>query len=213
MLDINTLTIRHDEQSNMLKLYDGDNQPINLLYLGSTFPTAAWGISYVLAILTQPFTLGRPEFKPPVMSKTESVIYNPRIIRENVILSRAFWWVRAEHLQTHWFAKKGVEQLLAINRDCKAQGLPRTFYAKPFNAPDENGGISHKVLNADRKPLWVDIDNPFSLAMLERLAQKNSWLSLTEALPGPEQLWLNVDGDEHVSELQIEMSITAATQS
>jgi hypothetical protein len=207
ILNVDDLIIRHDADSGLLKLFEGD-KPINLMYLGSTFPTVAWGISYVLTILTQPFSIGRPNFKPPVLSNAEDVIHKPRIEHDKVILSRAFSWVRSEHLMNKWFNNKGIQQLLDIKRDCIDKGLPTTFFAKPYNAPGDSGSISHKALHADRKPLWVDINNPFSLTMLERIAQKNTWLSFTEALPGPEELWLNVDGNDHVSELQIEMQIT-----
>jgi hypothetical protein len=64
-------------------------------------------------------------------------------------------------------------------------------------------------LATERKPLWIDIENPFSLALMEKFASNNEWLSLTEALPSPDEQWLDIDGDKHVTELQIEMNIKA----
>lgn len=210
LIDIDTLTLTHDPVSGLLHLFDQHNKELKLVYTGSTFPTPAWGISYALILLTQPFTLSRPNFRPPVLSSEQSIIHNPRIVNENVILSREFWWVKSDYLLENWFSEKGVDQMLAVKRDCIDKDLPSLFFVKSFEDFQGAAGIvPHNALATERKPLWIDIGNPFSLALMEKLASNNEWLSLTEALPNPEELWLDIDGDKHVTELQVEMNIRA----
>lgn len=209
LIDMDTLTLTHDPVSGLLRLFDQHDQELKLVYTGSTFPTPAWGIPYALILLTQPFTLSRPNFRPPVLSSEKSIINNPRIVHENVILSREFWWVKSEYLLKNWFSEKGVDRILAAKRDCNDKGLPSLFFVKSFEDFQGAGIVPHNALATERKPLWIDIENPFSLALMEKLASNNEWLSLTEALPSPDEQWLDIDGDKHVTELQIEMNIKA----
>jgi hypothetical protein len=121
-----------------------------------------------------------------------------------VVVRRAAWWVRTSYLMRAWFAEKGARRLANVRRDCAGTGLPSLFFAR--RPPQvQSAAISNKALDANRKPLWVDIANPFCLSVLERMCEGTEWMSITEMLPGSQQLWLDVDGARHVSELQFEL--------
>jgi hypothetical protein len=88
--------------------------------------------------------------------------------------------------------------------------LPTCFFAQGAVAQRHDLEVSSEVLDGYRKPLWVDTRNPFCLALLERMADRFEWLSITESLPDVGQSWLQLDGQRHVCELQIELLIEAS---
>jgi hypothetical protein len=99
--------------------------------------------------------------------------------------------------------------LLDIARDCQRNGIPDMFFAQRRVNSGGLSLISDDALDAKRKPLWVDTKNPFSLYLLQQLAEENEWISLRELIPGPDQLCAELNGQGHVSEVQIEMMIHA----
>jgi hypothetical protein len=209
VVDAAALRIRHDPQTNLLEVSDDRGVPLNLMYLGTTFPSPIWGLRYALSILTQPYLIARPDFPPPSHDGAQPVRFEPRITRGALVLRRGTWWVSAGYLRECWFAGTPGERLLRARRERERWRIPAVFFAQRHVSNERSGLIASDVLNANRKPLWIDIGNPFWLSMLERMAEEGEWLTFTEALPGPEDLWLEIDGQAHVSELQIEMLIEA----
>lgn len=202
------LRLRHDSASGLLQLQDAQGTAISLVYLGGTFPTASWGIPYALAILTQPYRLQRPQFRPPTRPDAGPVVHKARLQQGDLVLARAVWWVRADYLLQHWFAEQGAARQMAVERERRAHGLPPLLYAHAVAPPGLPGAVPVDVLSSDRKPIWIDTRAPFCLSMLQRLASRNSWIALTEMLPLPQQQWLRVDGAPHVCELQLELLVT-----
>jgi hypothetical protein len=217
-LPVAALSLRHDPASGLLELAErAGGRRINLLYLGATFPTANWGVPFALAILTQPYRLQRPAAAPPQSGSEEggrgdapAFVAQPRLERGAVVLRRAAWWVRGAHLRSTWLAGDGAARLLAAQDDCERHGVPLRFFAQGAVAQRHDLEVSSEVLDGYRKPLWVDVRNPFCLALLERMAERFEWLTFSEALPDPAESWLELDGQCHVAELQIEMMVAAA---
>lgn len=209
------LCVQHDPASGLLCVRDRANVPLCLLYLGSTMPTPSWGTAYALSILTQPYRLMRPPFAPPAghdgehSAQTDDVVFHPRRQRGQVVLARATWWVRADYLQRAWFSEQGAARSIAVERDCRRLGLPLRLFAQALPDPGPAGVIPPDALKGDRKPLWIDIRVPFCLSMLQRMAQRNQWIALTEMLPDAGSLWLDVKGERHVSEMQLELLVSA----
>jgi hypothetical protein len=204
-----SLRIRHDPASGLLEVTDAHGVPLNLMYLGTTFPSPIWGLRYALSILTQPYLIARPDFPPPADQRPDEVRLEPRMMHGDLVLRRATWWVPTAYLRQQWFEGKPGERLLKVRRECDRLQLPPVFYAQRHVPNDRSKLIASNVLEANRKPIWIDVRNPFWLAILERLAEEGEWLTFTEPLPGPDALWLQMDGRAHVSELQIEMLIEA----
>ena len=211
VIDAASLHLHHNPQTDLLDVSDQHGVPLNLMYLGTTFPSPIWGLRYALSILTQPYLIARPDFPPPAHDGAEPVRFEPRMLRGALVLRRSTWWVSARYLRECWFVGTPGERLLRARRESQRWNIPPVFFAQRHIVSERNSLISSDVLNANRKPMWIDIGNPFWLSMLERLTEEVEWLTFTEALPGPEDLWLKLDGQAHVSELQIEMLIEAGT--
>ncbi len=203
------LRLVHDTATDLLEVEDNDGRALNLLYLGTTFPSPIWGLRYALSILTQPYLLARPQFPPPRANAADEVCFEPAMTEGALVLRRATWWLSAAYLQREWLAGSSAERLVRVRRDCARRGIPCTFFAQRYIAPERSSLIPSDVLNANRKPLWIDVRNPFWLAMLARMTEGGDWVLLTEALPAPDTLWLQLEGQAHVSEMQIEMLIEA----
>ncbi|MCG8463805.1 MAG: lantibiotic dehydratase family protein [Xanthomonadales bacterium] len=203
-LSLAQLNLVHDPESQRLRVYDGERE-VHLCYLGSTMPSPSWGVPYTLSILSQPYQLMRPETAPSSDERAEAIQYVPRKVAGRAILMRAHWWVSTAYLKATWFRHQGLQQLWDIQRSLQQETLPSVFFARQQIVSGRQGDVSSAAMDANRKPLWVDCDNPFSLHLLERLCERCEWVCFTEALPGPAEQMLRVDGAAHVSELQLEM--------
>jgi hypothetical protein len=97
----------------------------------------------------------------------------------------------------------------AVAEDVHALRLPTVFFAGRRIEPLDVKVVTQQSIDSGYKPLWVDTRNPFCLDLLERVARQGEWISLTEVLPGEPELWVELNGHRHVSELQVEMVVTA----
>ncbi len=66
--------------------------------------------------------------------------------------------------------------------------LPRTVYLHVASEP---------------KPYYVDLQAPLALRLLQHLVRANTSVTFTEMLPGPDELWLNEDGERFCSEFRM----------
>jgi hypothetical protein len=204
------LTLVHDRRSGLLELIDRGGAAVVLCSLGGALPNSAWGIPWVLHLLGQPYQIMRPPWTPAALTDgSEAIVFEPRRTHRSLVLTRAKHWVRTAWVRERWLAKSGVERLVAVAEDVRAFGLPPVFFAARRPEPIDARLITQQNIDSALKPLWVDIRNPFCLDLLERTAREGEWLSLTEVLPGAPDLWVELDGRRHVSELQVEMVVTA----
>lgn len=214
VLPADRLRLRHDPETGFLRLSDDAGRGISLHYLGNTFPTPSWGVRYALSVLTRPFTVARPNIAPPVPQDGTSpedpaFLHRPALRHGRVVLRREAWWVRSDHLARHWFAGSPAEQLRAARRDCDRHGIPPCLFAQIHVPPQRNSLVTQDMLDAYRKPIWLDTRNPFWLAMLERIARKSDWIVLTRPDPDPSEAWMQADGQPHATELHLELLIAA----
>ncbi|MDV9175930.1 lantibiotic dehydratase [Streptomyces sp. W16] len=116
----------------------------------------------------------------------------PRIRCGRVVLHRERWRIPANALRG-WSpgtrpAKGDAAEFAAAHRLRRDLGLPRHGFLK---IPDEP------------KPVYVDWESPLLVRQIFRLARRSdSPLEFSEMLPSPEQLWLEIDGERHTSELR-----------
>lgn len=206
------LRLDHDPATGFLRLSDRHRGMIDLQYFGNTLPTATWGVRYALSVLTRPFTLARPALAPSGLDQRGPVFRRPGRTHGAVVLRRDGWWVRSDHLRDVWLSGTPAEQLVAARRDCDRHGIPHRFFAQQHVAQQRSALVTDNMMDANRKPLWIDIANPFWLAMLGRIAAKSDWMVLTAPDPGPEDMWLTLGGERHAAELHLEMLITAGAR-
>ena len=194
------LRLRHDLETNMLELREADGPLIAPVFLGSALPTPAWGSAYAVATLAHPFRLERPLFPRP-RELGDAVDHRARVVSGRLILRRACWWLPARRIQERWYSVSGAQRLLRARADCERDGLPLVFFAQP--ASFLPSGLP-AVIPELAKPLWVDVRNPFCLDALEQVVARGDWLLVEEMVPGPEELWLSLDGEARVSEFHVE---------
>ncbi|BBA99209.1 hypothetical protein RVR_5734 [Actinacidiphila reveromycinica] len=116
----------------------------------------------------------------------------PRIRCGRVVLHRERWRIPAKALRG-WSpgtrpAKGDAAEFAAARRLRRGLGLPRHGFLKIPGEP---------------KPVYVDWESPLLVRQIFRLARRSdSPLEFSEMLPSPEQLWLEIDGERHTSELR-----------
>ena len=209
IIEAASLRLRHDPGTNLIAVEDAAGMPLTLFYLGATFPSPIWGVRYALSILTQPYLLARPQHAPPAVRDLDGVTAEPMQAHGQLVLRRRTWWVSTRYLERAWLTGSAAERLCAVRRDAERHGVPNAVFAQRYVAPERSSLVPQDILDANRKPQWIDLGSPFWLAMLERIAKGAEWVSLTEPLPGPGDLWLRLAGERHVSELHIEMVVRA----
>jgi hypothetical protein len=204
------LTLLHDPDGGRLELVDRDGTLVAPCSLGGAVPNSSWGIPWVLHLLGQPYQILRPDWvQASLTADSPAVVFEPRRTYKSVVLTRACHWVRAAWVRERWLAKSGAERLVAVAEDVHALRLPTVFFAGRRIEPLDVKVVTQQSIDSGYKPLWVDTRNPFCLDLLERVARQGEWISLTEVLPGEPELWVELNGHRHVSELQVEMVVTA----
>ncbi|WP_045739089.1 hypothetical protein [Xanthomonas sp. MUS 060] len=206
VLELQDLRLHDDPQRGELVLCDREGRELQPFYLGGTLPSPTWGGAYAFSVLSQPYCLMRPASQPTQWPDTVEIHCIPRMSVGHVVVRRACWWVRADYLRRAWFAVSGRKRLVQVLTQCEVHGLPQRFFVR--RCMISAAGLDRNLLDASRKPLWVDVANPFCLSLMERLASQSAWLSVTEVLPDPAKGWLRLDGKAHVSELQFEMLLS-----
>ncbi|MFF0388276.1 lantibiotic dehydratase [Kitasatospora sp. NPDC004615] len=121
----------------------------------------------------------------------------PRVRLGNVVLQRKSWRFAADQLPPATAGQPDHEWFLAWREWQRAAGLPRHVFAG---------------LGGERKPQYVDFDSYTCLRLFEAAVRKSdSAVTLTEMLPGPDQLWLRDDRHRYVTELTVELNGIKAT--
>jgi hypothetical protein len=112
----------------------------------------------------------------------------PRLVCGRVVLSRERWRIPAERPLPADGSRGDAADFLAAQALRRALRLPTPMFAKP---PSE------------AKPVYVDWDSPLLVRQLTRMARAGEGdIDLTEMLPGPEDLWLEIDGRRYTSEIR-----------
>ena len=105
-------------------------------------------------------------------SLSDGAATGPRRTLGDLVIQRARWRFDATGLT--WL-EEPLGRLERAQAFCAAHGLPQRVFVR---SPDEV------------KPLYVDWRAPLLLEMLARLARASPWLSFSEMLPAPGELWL-----------------------
>jgi len=154
-----------------------------------------------------------------LLPDNNQVTRRPRITFGDLVLERQTWTVPAAS-----FPQRGAEETdshyyLGVNRWRRSHGLPRHVFARVAidrtksratmgaEEADKASKKADKRPVFSRKPLAVDFDSWFSILLLENLHRvSQSGLLVSEALPGPDQLWAHDhEGNRYVSEFIIEL--------
>ena len=109
----------------------------------------------------------------------------PRRTLGGLVVQRAHWRFSREALA---FLDEPEGRAERVQAFCAAHGLPQRVFVR---SPEEV------------KPVYVDWSAPVLVEMLARLSRQAPWLSFSEMLPGPGELWLrDAAGAAYVCELR-----------
>ena len=111
--------------------------------------------------------------------------FGPRRTLGGLVVQRAHWRFPKEALA---FLDEREGRAARVQAFCAAHSLPRRVFVR---SPEEV------------KPVYVDWAAPVLVEMLARLSGQAEWLSFSEMLPGPDELWLrDAAGAAYVCELR-----------
>ena len=125
---------------------------------------------------------GTPPILPPPIDFGP---YTPRVQLGQATLWRARWRVPTEQFVPS-SAHPSSADLLALACDVRLRfGLPERCFAR---------------VASERKPLFVDFGNLFSLELLLATIRGNTHVDFTEVLPSPDKWWLRWPDGTHSCE-------------
>lgn len=205
-LTLDRLQLHHDTQSGLLKLTDNQGQAFQLCYLGAATPMVAWGTKYLLTVLAEPVQIGRPAYKRLMADELDHDFrHAPRMEEEDCVLIRETWWVRSSRIFHELSGHQAAEHPARLLALLLKNGIPTDSYVNG----QFNDHLSWQSFNNDkiRKPMWCRLGNSHCLDQLLLLARKVDWLVFREALPSPENSWMEVKNESYLTEIHTEMVI------
>lgn len=216
-IELEDLYIEDNAQNGRLSLYSKRlGKEVIPLYLGFLIPLALPEIQQILLQFSY-LTMCSLDLWSGTGIAEQAGGYRsyPRLRYKNIVLQRAMWRLRLDQLPRREPGEPDAHFFLKVARWRKALGLPSKVFISPDRSSTivvsegtENGREAKKPAGAvTYKPLYVDFENYFSLALLEATIRKaNTGLQVTEMLPDRDHLWLKHDGEDYVSEFVFEMN-------
>ncbi|WP_147199355.1 lantibiotic dehydratase [Pantoea sp. CCBC3-3-1] len=197
----------HDAASGLLHFKDQQGQALQPFYLGAATPMIAWGTKYLLTVLAEPVQIGRPAWSQLMASEQDDDFrHAPRLEEDNCVLIRETWWLRTSRIFREFSGQPVVDHPMLLLELLLKQGIPPDSYVNG----QYNDSLSWQAFNNDkiRKPMWCRLGNTHCLDQLLLLARKADWLVFREALPAPENSWMQMQENNYVAEIHSEMVIS-----
>ncbi len=213
-ISLDDLMIRDDTDTHTLRLYSKHlGKEVIPIYLGFLVPMMLPEIQQILLNFAHmsmcPLDLWNGVTHP--QNTPDQIMRYPRLLYKDLVLQRAQWQMPLQQ-----FPQRGPDQqdsayFLAVNRWREEHGIPSRVFFKPVKAPKINDHNEiedgYEGVSNERKPLYVDFENYFSLQLLESHVKKmKGHIQLTEMLPDQNQLWLKHQDNSYVSELVFEIN-------
>ncbi|MEV4946226.1 lantibiotic dehydratase, partial [Streptomyces sp. NPDC053755] len=183
-LDLADTVLTHDPGQGTLALRDRTGAPVGLAYLGLVPPHLFPPFARLLAVLADPWVNGSPhsDYVLPFglqEQRRDEVVPTARATFGRVTASRASWVVPAAELPVPRPGESDAETALRAEEFRRAHGIPEEVFCHRLT------GFGPGEHDTDRKPLWVSLASPLSLAVLAQWAgPATGHLRLVEALPG-----------------------------
>jgi hypothetical protein len=212
-IPLSDLYIQDDVQQNTLRLYSKRlGKEVIPVYLGFLIPMLLPEIQQILLNFS---SLSMCSLKlwddVTIAERDDGMTFYPRLRYKQAVLQRAMWQMPVSLLPQRESGQSDADYYLTVSRWRKEHGLPtRVFFSANVaaGASSATNGKEDKTIHS-RKPLYVDFENYFSLALLEATTRKmppEQPVALIEMLPGREDLWLEQDGRSFVSEFVLEIN-------
>jgi hypothetical protein len=217
-LDIGRMRLVYDAAEHNVRLRDEHGRELDVWYQGFLMPSLLPRLHRVLAMtLTEgvsSLTLGT--IMKMGLLKDGQVARIPRVSLGDVVIERRQWLLPAD-LQPD-AEQEPLAFFEALQGLCARHALPRRFFMRVLPlfglAPPEEAASGSSLADFDFrsiKPLYVDIDSPRLVRLMQRALKRNRFpLALSEVLPALDDQHVQVEGQAHVAELQFELSTVPA---
>jgi hypothetical protein len=129
--------------------------------------------------------------------------YRPRLEAGRLVMERARWAIPLAEVPLQFPGESRAAFFRRLTMWRRDAGLPARGFVRRL-MPGVAGAAAHTT------PQYLDFNNPFTFAVIQRLATRNEhrlqsgWLLMRELLPSPENAFLTVNGRSHVSELLVQ---------
>ncbi|WP_080678159.1 lantibiotic dehydratase [Salinispora pacifica] len=159
---------------------------------------------FMFAAFGQSFFM-HPQFPVVTVGEqhVEGIIRQPRIEVGRLTLQRARWIVPIDRIPVRQPGENDADHLVRLARWLRETGIPSRSYIRTVT---EVGPWQTRVFDKARKPMYIDVTNPWLLSVLEHVCSPGSGsVAFEEALPAP-LAHDGTDGDARVTEMIIELS-------
>ncbi|MEU4584681.1 lantibiotic dehydratase [Kitasatospora aureofaciens] len=202
-LGFDRLALRHDAATDTLEFEDSAGRPVAPVYTGIVPAHIATGAARLALAVMDPWIDRSPLTRDnhPFLRAQElaaagnEAVATPRATAGRVVLRRARWILPASSFPAPERGESRADHLVRLERWRRDLRLPREvfFLAQGTDPLDANR----------RKPMWLDLASPHSVATALPLITGAHTLRVEEALPGRDEAWVTgPDGPrmcEHVS--------------
>ncbi|MFI8456045.1 lantibiotic dehydratase [Kitasatospora sp. NPDC085464] len=202
-LGFDRLALRHDAATDTLEFEGPDGSPVAPVYTGIVPAHIATGAARLALAVMDPWIDRSPltrDNHPFLRAQALTAVgpepvVTPRATAGRVVLRRARWILPASAFPKPERGESTADHLLRLDRWRRDQRLPREVFFLALGADP---------LDANRrKPMWLDLASPHSVATALPLIAGAHTLRIEEALPGRDEAWIaGPDGPrmcEHVS--------------
>jgi len=187
-LELDELTLRHDDARGTLDLVGPTGRPVAPVYLGSVPQYLVLGPVRLLLVLADPWvnasSMGKIDNpRLPLEPVPREVERHPRWADGRLVLRRELWRVPLAQWPTPETGERDLAYLHRVERWRERHGLPLEAFVtlvRPNSALDAG----------KRKPMWLAFDSLHALRRVaSALAEDVVCVRVVEALPGREQHW------------------------
>ncbi|MFB9903691.1 hypothetical protein [Allokutzneria oryzae] len=171
---LESTTLVHDPDRDVLELLGPDDRPVGLAYLGLVPTHLSVGLHRLLSALANPWVLPRGYGDRPFLTAprdTTEVVALPRRTVGRTVVERASWLCPVDRLPLPRKGESESDMVLRANRWRREHGIPAEVFCR-------------RVEDFTAKPLWTDLRSAVSLAVLRQELPEHGWVRVTEALPG-----------------------------
>ncbi len=206
------LIVRMSDSKEQLEVVDEKGREIVFLNIGGIIPTPSWGVHFWLPHLTAPLAIKRPEASFDLTQSGSPICHRPRETIYDCVLFRESWYVQAQYLHAEIFglSKRPIMSdacvMIAAKRICQKLNFPEKFFIQRTIRSDWRSFNS--LADKHRKPQWIDINNPLSLKVLEKICNDAHYVLIQEVLPQKRHRLHTKDDLSYVSELHLELMLS-----
>jgi Lantibiotic dehydratase, N terminus len=216
-IPLEDLAIQDDQEEGCLRLYSKRlGKEVIPVYLGFLLPMALPEIQQVLLNFAIAPVCQTDLWKDvPVATDSKGIQVYPQLKYKNIVLQRARWKFPQDVFPQRASGQSDADFFLTVARWRKEHHIPSRLFVAPAKDVDtttarsapENKELEPEPKLRAYKPLYVDFENSFSLALLEAAVRSmTNGIMLTEMLPHRDHLWFQHNDQSYVSEFVWEMN-------